>query len=52
MSKQNGIENDENQISIFDILYPERKNGSNNETKKGQNGKDRTIKKGNRTSEK
>lgn len=48
--KQRDIRQDEDQISIFDILYPERKKSSSKETKENQNGKDGTTKKGNRTS--
>ncbi len=48
--KQRDLREDEDQISIFDILYPERKKSSSKDTKENQNGKDRTIKKGNRTS--
>ena len=48
--KLRDIHEDEEQISIYDILYTERKKSSSKETKENQNGKD--IKKGNRTSEK
>lgn len=49
--KQRDIREDEDQISIFDILYPERKKNSSKVIEENQNGKDRTTKKGNRTSE-
>lgn len=49
--KLRDIHDDEEQISIYDILYPERKKNSSKETKENQNGKDRETKKGNRTSE-
>ena len=51
MKKLVDVRQDEEQISIYDILYPNRKKSSSKETKENQNGKDRANKKGNRTSE-